>query len=481
MRRLPASAFVAFAALLGIGATTPASAQCAGDCNGDGHVTITEVVTVINMALGVTATCENADKNGDGVDVSDVVSAVNFAGNEGGSCVITQTECGDGVVTAPEECDVGGTCTGGSHSGMACTSEADCGAGEPGVCDSGTGALRQCNSDTDCGGGTCKRCRTFGGAAIAGDTAHTCAANCTFESRVALTLAQGMFAPGGAVLLSGSGATVHSGVLGDVPLALTGSLALTVGKPGSDGVTPLTLKSDDLVLPPIPVATLACACVRGVPAKTCGGFAIDLDGNLATDCSEGFPNGASICGTMSLPPCAFVHGPGNSGSGLIGCNGLTPINLQVSQDSRGSQDPPACLTAGVGAPTCADPPVITVSGTNPAPGSALLVTHTAIGVKTGSCTNFCTASDPIDQRGSVNPLLLTTGTATGIVLNVDGQDGVNNENPATQMPWAVTGAPKSCTDLQAGNASGEKFAGTFTAINQSMLGDIVVEAVFESQ
>ncbi len=102
MRRLPTSALVAFAALIGFGTAARAGAQtCAGDCNGDGHVTITEVVTVINMALGVEATCANADTNGGGVDVSDVVLAVNNADNEGGTCLPPPpTMCGNGVVDA---------------------------------------------------------------------------------------------------------------------------------------------------------------------------------------------------------------------------------------------------------------------------------------------------------------------------------------------------------------------------------------------
>ena len=30
-----------------------------------------------------------------------------------------------------------------------------------------------------------------------------------------------------------------------------------------------------------------------------------------------------------MPPCTYVHGAGNSGSGFLGCNGLTPIDVRL--------------------------------------------------------------------------------------------------------------------------------------------------------
>ncbi len=413
--------------------------------------------------------------------------------------------CGNGVIDAGEDCDVGGICAGGMKSGTACTSEADCGypgvcngttcvggsqngiscttneqCGEPGACASGPNTLRECNTDPDCGtGGTCKRCRTFGAQPIPGST-QTCAANCTFETRLTYNLKQGVF--NGAILQSGSGVIIHSGILGDVPLALpsTGNEIFTIGKPGPDGVSPIALKAVDVHFPPIPVSTIACACVRGVPAKTCGGFLMDLQGNLGQDCSDAFVTPTTPPCPVAKP-CAFVHGPGNSGSGRITCGGnLIPFNLDVTEDSRGSTDPAECLTPGIGAPTCADPPIITLSGSTTVPGSSIIVTHTAIGTKTGGCVDFCTDADPQSTRGTVNPLVLTTGTATGVVFNVDGQDGVNQWNPVTSGPWTVVGGPLTCNAGSFG-ASGGKLAGTFTAINQNLLGDIVVTEVLAAQ
>jgi hypothetical protein len=55
--------------------------QCEGDCDGNGIVTINEVITSVNILLGNTplTACPNADSDGDGagqVTVPDVTYAV---------------------------------------------------------------------------------------------------------------------------------------------------------------------------------------------------------------------------------------------------------------------------------------------------------------------------------------------------------------------------------------------------------------------
>ncbi len=381
--------------------------------------------------------------------------------------------CGNGVIEAGEDCDVGGTCGGGSKSGMACTSDAHCGVGEKGVCDGGSEYLRQCASDADCGGGKCKRCRTFGGQAIAGSVA-TCSADCTFETRIPIVLRTGVFDPNAwpPVLTAGTGMILHSGYLGPVPLPLGGALALRVGRTGANGVARTSLKATDLTIPPIDIVGLACACVRSVPAKTCGGFVLDDQGALATDCTPGFP------GTQSCPaslPCTFVHGPENAGQGLLGCQGLSPIDVAISQDSNGSADPGQCLEPGVAAPVCADSPLIVLSGTSATNGSQLLATHMAVGIRTGSCSGFCSDADPLSQRGSVNPFDLTTGVSSGLIT---GHDGIDGENLG---PYPATGAPVSCSNLTSGGNSGLTLAGHSTVINENLFGDTVIEGRFEAQ
>lgn len=57
---------------------------CVGDCNGDNQVTVDEIVTMVNVALGSAAVtvCPAADPSGDGaVTVDEILQAVNNALN----------------------------------------------------------------------------------------------------------------------------------------------------------------------------------------------------------------------------------------------------------------------------------------------------------------------------------------------------------------------------------------------------------------
>jgi hypothetical protein len=60
----------------------PSLILCPGDCNGDGRVTIAELLTAVNVALGTTAVaaCLHADRDHDSsVSVDELISAVNTA------------------------------------------------------------------------------------------------------------------------------------------------------------------------------------------------------------------------------------------------------------------------------------------------------------------------------------------------------------------------------------------------------------------
>lgn len=53
-----------------------------GDCNGSNEVTIEEIITMVNIALGrsAVASCAGGDANGDGeVAVDEIIRAVNDA------------------------------------------------------------------------------------------------------------------------------------------------------------------------------------------------------------------------------------------------------------------------------------------------------------------------------------------------------------------------------------------------------------------
>jgi len=58
---------------------TERAVVCTGDCNGDGEVTVDEIVSAVALALGAAGTpsCEAADGNGDGsITVDEVVAAI---------------------------------------------------------------------------------------------------------------------------------------------------------------------------------------------------------------------------------------------------------------------------------------------------------------------------------------------------------------------------------------------------------------------
>jgi len=59
---------------------TPAA--CAGDCDGNGSVDVTEIIKMVNIALGTAPVtdCEAGDTGGDGtIDVTEIITAVNHA------------------------------------------------------------------------------------------------------------------------------------------------------------------------------------------------------------------------------------------------------------------------------------------------------------------------------------------------------------------------------------------------------------------
>ncbi|GIW45157.1 MAG: hypothetical protein KatS3mg077_2439 [Candidatus Binatia bacterium] len=86
-------AVVVVGGFLGISPTL--QAQCVGDCNSDGEVTVDEIVTMVNVALGnrEVSACAVGDRNGDGdITVDEIIAAVN---NLLGSCPSTGPGLGD--------------------------------------------------------------------------------------------------------------------------------------------------------------------------------------------------------------------------------------------------------------------------------------------------------------------------------------------------------------------------------------------------
>ncbi len=443
------AAVAAFVALVGMN-PVGAQAACVGDCDGGGEVTVDEIIRMVNISLEVAplSECRAGDANGDGsITVDEIIQAVNNALN--GCPVVTEGVCGDGKVDAGEDCDDGGLCVGGSNAGAACTSQSDC-IGN-GVCTDGDKIGTSCASDADCPGAECIRCRPNGG--------DGCAANCTSETNVPFDLIPGVV-QGLGIRPGTSGAVVNGDPL-TIPLPMTGTQTLVIGKQ-KDGVIPFVIPAASVVFPQIPVSTLACACVRGVPIKTCGGTVFDADGSITDSCTEGF-SGAKAC--PADKPCAYVHSPGISASGKIGCNGISGINVSLVQNAQGEPGVPA------------SPVEYTIEGEGPA-GSIRFLNSVSIGTSVGKCTpEFCSDADPADKRGTPQTLPFTTGTACASILEA-------NDDPDFDIgPVCATGAPASCEKLSATppNVSGLSVVGSFPAADQETTGDIAIVVQFFGQ
>jgi len=102
-RRLVAGAA---ASVLLLTATAPAAA-CISDCDEDGRVTVNELVTATNLAIGeaLPDKCAGADSDGDGtVTPVEMLAALRDAL---GGCEPAASGCGDGRARGREECDDG--------------------------------------------------------------------------------------------------------------------------------------------------------------------------------------------------------------------------------------------------------------------------------------------------------------------------------------------------------------------------------------
>jgi hypothetical protein len=331
--------------------------------------------------------------------------------------------CGNSTIEAPEECDDGGLCIGSANAGTACTSAAQCPDGQ---------------------------CKPFGG--------DGCAANCTTERDVPYNLVPGV-AEGLGLKAGTSGVVINAFI--QLPVPISGSLIESIGKE-RDGKVPVVVKAGTVVFPAIPVLGQACACVHGAAVKTCGGTFLEPDGSQSKDCTK---NNASCDG---LKPCAFVHGPGNTASGEIGCEQLEGTNLSYSVDAGGetgeSQDP-----------------VLTLSGTG-GPGSAAVLFTIGIDVVLGACTGtaadygtdgiFCTADDNASiATSATNPLV--TGRATALVTNLPDGGEIG--------PVEINGAPFSCSKLAGGNPGGGSVVTAFAIPDIPTVGPIAVTVELAAQ
>lgn len=324
--------------------------------------------------------------------------------------------CGNGSTEAPEECDNGGICIGSSNAGTACTNASQCDGGQ---------------------------CKPFGG--------DGCAANCTAEQQIPYELVPGVV-QGLGIKPGTSGVVANSFI--SLPIPLSGHLGLVIGKE-RDGQIPVVVPADSVSFPGIEVANLACGCVHGAEARTCGGTYQETDGSLSKDCT------ADAAECNGLKPCTALHGPGNTASGVVGCTSLSGVDLTYTVDAGGESGE-------------AQDPVITQSGQGGA-GAAAVLTTIGVDVVLGKCTGtsseygpdgrFCTADDASEIGvAATNPAV--TGSATATVTNLPDGGEIG--------PIQISGAPFSCAKLAAGNPGGGDLVSAFAIPEVPTIGPLAV-------
>jgi hypothetical protein len=360
----------------------------------------------------------------------------------------TSPQCGNAHVDSGEECDDGGLCAGGAAAGTACTKDSDCGGdAQPGVCSGGARIGATCATSSECPGAVCVRCRPVGG--------DGCAANCTFETDVAYDLVTGV-ATGSGLAPGTSGATLLTEVVPQLPLPLSGTQTLTLGKE-RDGQIPMVVRTASVAFAPMLIGGSACGCLRPVEVKTCGGALYESDGvTPSLDCTDNYTPGATVCPANRA--CAPVHGPGNSASGVIGCAGLANTTVTTQRN---------CNPEPGGTPST---PLVQLSGGGPA-GSALLLNSLALGIQLGDCTaDFCSEITPLELHGTPLTVPFTTGTATARI------DDANDIADFSLGPRTITGAPFSCAALEATlpSVEGALLVGAFATCDETAFGDAVV-------
>ncbi len=357
------------------------------------------------------------------------------------------------------------------------------------------------NGALDVAGEECDDGNNFGG--------DGCAANCTTEdARI------GIFDPTRTLAVVQTEAIPISLNLNGQQTFRTGhprtaATALATGDVVGAGEIPVAMRASELLIPPIKVTGLVCACVRGVPVET--------------------------------------FGPGISASGSIGCGnqGLTDIDTRTIQDHNTTPGSPGNVTIGVpndpecddvaAAPgggvsaaclegadadcsaqsnvhpgVCQSPRVTIFSGGTAPRGSALVITSTSLAFLSdaGACDTHmpmrngqclypdygpdcvpCTDDDLGMGIAAINPT--TTGVAEAAVF--DANNGTNGGGSVIDKDRSCFGTPCistasgalfDCDQLSPGTTgglSGGALALCFPSLDAAQIGDSTTCTVFANQ
>lgn len=469
---------------------TPATAQCVGDCNGNGMVVINELVLGVNIDLGLqpVSACE-AFANSQGiVDISQLVKGVNNALN---GCPATPTAtgtmAGTATATITPTLPIGNTPTAtptatqpsglGSHT---CTLTGNC----------QTTTSQICTSDASCPLTTTHepcismKCKTT--TTMSCTTANDCPfthESCVGGSQVALNVAA---LP--------------------VPLSfkLRGSIQVTCGEEDGSGKAECTCNINNI--DPITINGIGTVCINPRdtpcdprPIECNGGSPLGVD--LVSNGNIGSCTGNDDCSTKCDTFCGGIGSvQPASGSGCIGFCTLGTMKA-CSTDADCLPDDGACNGPDNSSHngTCQCQCLNYAAGAAARPGEMQCnLGSTLKVVATGSP---CTAPPMIDVGSSCIPI--TTQQATTVIDNANfvyhcsattsascSGPGMDSECrpptcpdcapdetcvPATlpaSGPFTVDGAQIACSDLQSSNLSALKLRGVVNFFG-SALGDIV--------
>jgi hypothetical protein len=391
----------------------------------------------------------------------------------------------------------GAKCVGGAKNGQDCKFIETCSAGTlPG----GSAVGKPCGSDSDCGtGGTCtSECATgsdggdcFGvGICTAGDAGKVGVTECPSSSAEAsVNVCQGGTKPGIACTAdadcgtggscvnpcgtngtcghqSGANLTAIGALVQGLPVGpLIGSEDLQVGQAGADGLVPITVPAASVHFEDVKVPGLACACPHGVPEPD-------------------------------------VHGPGNSGSGFVGCSasGLSGVNVAVTIDhdtkpGDTGNGPGTCMTGtrlglACGGPSDCPPGNGTCSGKGGGGGmcvggtNAGKVCHANTDCPGSICNSpddaTCTAQDPEPPLGSGSKACLeqrvicTSGPNAGQACTTSSQCGTGGTCGATCNANSVHAGSAMCNSPTHLTISGSGPEGSALVVTTTAIGTIAL-------
>ena len=423
-----AGALAVVSCALGAALSAPAQAQCVGDCNGDGEVTINELITGVNIALG-----------------SQPVSACPAFANEDNEVTIAQLI--KGVNNALNGCPVVNTPT-----------------NTVPVNDTPTNTVPPIDTPTNTPtlpAGTATA--TITNTPVVNDTPTPTAT----EAPTAEPLGSNV-----CTLATGSELLLQTAAL-PLQLAPTGTYSIDCGGPNADGVASCSctlLEFGAVVIPAI-----GDVCIN--PAQGCEPGHIDCNGgaasdvNLNADHNIGTCNSNAACAASCDAHCASLgQGYARQSYGCEGyCQGGTNDEMECSRDSfcTGGQcvggepvthfDTCNCVCAGS---NIGDPAVA---------GGLTCNLGTQINVElpsNGHCGDTATIQlAPV--CGNV-----TSETSVGAVLNANNTAGATIPTAAQGgAPSVVEGGVVSCDNFKAHNITGLKLVGQLGFFD-STLGDI---------